>query len=69
MQHMDEIDIWRSAKLLIDQHGIFADDRARDRQFELFTKDDAAGFAVWGRIREAIRELQRIERRDGENVQ
>ena len=66
---MDEIDIWRAAKLLFDRHGIFAEDRARDRQFDMLSKGDAAGFAVWGRIRAAIGELHRVERPEGERIQ
>ncbi len=54
----DEIDIYRSAKLLIDQHGedapIFAAQQA-DRCLEA---GDLDGKAVWMRVIEAIDELQ-----------
>ncbi len=53
----DEIDIYRSAKLLIDQHGedapIFAAQQA-DRCLEA---GDLDGKAVWMRVIGAIKEL------------
>ena len=54
----DEIDIYRSAKLLIDQHGedapIFTAQQA-DRCLEA---GDLDGKAVWMRVIRAIEELQ-----------
>ena len=56
-----EIDIYRSAKLLIDQHGedapIFAAMQA-DKCLEAANLD---GKAVWMRVIAAIRELQQRE--------
>ncbi len=53
----DEIDIYRSAKLLIDQHGedapIFAAMQA-DKRMEA---GDIDGCAVWKRVIQAIKEL------------
>ncbi|MGH7119518.1 MAG: hypothetical protein ACREFP_11110 [Acetobacteraceae bacterium] len=66
---MDETEIWRAAKLLLDQYGIFAEDKARGRQLDLLSRNDSDGPAVWGRIRHAIGELQRAERREGKSVQ
>ncbi len=54
-----DLDIYRSAKLLIDQHG---EDAARDaamRADALLEAGDMEGRRVWLRIREAIKELQR----------
>ena len=57
----DDLDIYRSAKLLIDQHGedapIFAAQQA-DRCLET---GDLDGKAVWMRVIAAIRELQQRE--------
>ena len=66
---MDEIDIWRTAKLLVDQHGISADDLARERCIDLLAQHDMEGYAAWSQILAALGELQRTERRDGEAVQ
>ena len=58
-------DIFRAAKLLIDQHGEDAATRASLRADELLAERDTEGSAVWRRILEAIEELQ-CGRRDGE---
>jgi hypothetical protein len=62
---IDDPDIYRAAKLLIDRHGDDADIRAAERADELLDDGDIEGSAVWRRIIEAIEELQR-GRRDGE---
>ena len=63
---VDEIDIYRSAKLLIDQHGedapIFAAMQA-DKRAEA---GDREGRRVWLSIREAVEELQRTRPRGDE---
>ena len=50
-------DIWRAAKLLVDQHGADAPIRAAQRADELLAAGDMAGRAVWLRILEAVKEL------------
>jgi hypothetical protein len=62
---IEDPDIFRAAKLLIDRHGDDADIRAAERADELLDDGDIEGSAVWRRIIEAIEELQR-GRRDGE---
>ncbi len=62
---IDDPDIFRAAKLMIDQHGADAPIRAAQRADELLEEGDVDGAAVWRRILEAIEELQR-ERREGE---
>ena len=62
---IDDPDIFRAAKLLIDQHCGAAPIRAVERAEELADKGDLHGVAVWRRILEAIEELQR-GRREGE---
>ncbi len=62
---IDDPDIYRAAKLMIDQHGEDAAIRAAQRADELLDDGDVEGSAVWRRILEAIDELQR-GRREGE---
>jgi hypothetical protein len=62
---IDDPDILRAAKLLIDQQGEDAALRAAQRADELFKEGDVDGSAVWRRILAAIEELRR-GRRDGE---
>ena len=52
-----EIDIWRSAKLLVDQHGANAATVAAMRADELLDRGDVDGQAVWKRIMAAVEEL------------
>ena len=54
-----EIDIYRSAKLLIDQHGEDAARHAAIRADALLKAGNTEGRRVWLSIREAIKELQR----------
>ena len=49
-----EIDIWRSAKLLIDQHGDEAPIHAAMRVDELLEASDLDGYTVWKRVLRAI---------------
>jgi hypothetical protein len=55
---MNEIEIWRTAKLLVDQHGKYALLEAGKRVEALFTKGDRAGCGAWRRIAAAVRWLQ-----------
>jgi len=60
----DGLDIYRAAKLVIDQHG---DDAAlyASRRADLLLKDgDIEGAVIWRRITAAIEELQRQRRPD-----
>ena len=60
-----DLDIYRSAKLLIDQHGEAAARHAAMRADALLEAGDIEGRRVWLSIREAIKELQRTRpRRD-----
>ena len=51
-----DLDIWRSANLLVKQHAAGARDHAVERALQLKAKGDAAGHAVWLRIIAAIEE-------------
>jgi hypothetical protein len=64
---MTDPDIFRAAKLLIDQHGEDAALRAAHRADELLEEGDVNGSAVWGRILAAVKELRR-GRRDDESL-
>jgi hypothetical protein len=61
---IDDPDIYRAAKMLIDQHGEAAGDFAARRADGLMEEGDADGAIVWRRILEAIVELQRERRED-----
>ena len=56
---IDEPDIYRAAKILIDQHGEDAAERAERRASELWDEGDAEGTAVWRHILKAVDELTR----------
>ena len=56
-----DIDIWRAAKLLIDQHGNAAAIEAVKRADALAAQGDTAGKVMWLRILEAVEELQNTE--------
>ncbi len=64
----DDLDIYRSAKVLIDQHGEHAILEAAMRADELLDLGDLHGRRVWMAIRAAVRELQRERPADGEAI-
>ncbi len=64
---IDDPDIYRAAKLLIDQYGEKAADFASGRSEVLLEEGDVDGAMVWRRILEAIGELQRGPQ-DGESL-
>jgi hypothetical protein len=53
-------DIWRTANLLIGQHGADAEIIAARRADEMLERGDRDGQFVWHRIRQAIIELQAV---------
>lgn len=55
---LNQIDIYRSAKLLIDQHGEHADLEAMTKADAMIEAGDIDGQRVWMRILDAVRELQ-----------
>ena len=62
----DEADIWRAAKLLVDQHGAEAPIHAAMRADELLAEGDVEGQLVWKLILNAAHDLLRA--RDGDPV-
>jgi hypothetical protein len=55
---MDEMDVYRSAKLLIDQYGADALAHAGRRMQERLSRRHTEGAGIWRRVRKAIRDLQ-----------
>ena len=64
---INDPDLFRAAKLLIDKHGNDAAIRTAQRADGLLNGGDMGGGAVWRQILEAIEELTR-GRREGEAV-
>ncbi len=65
---VDDLDIYRSANELIEQHGVEALVHAALRADELAADGDMDGWAVWLRIVKAVKELLAKERPEGEKV-
>jgi len=61
-----EIDIWRSANLMVREHGEDAALEAAQRADAMLERGDMDGCAVWKRILKAIEELQREVPKSGE---
>jgi hypothetical protein len=61
-----DLDIWRTANLLLKQHGEKALEHAAGRAVDCAFADDKEGAGEWRRVIEAVRELQRRQRHDGE---
>jgi len=59
---LDDIDIFRTAKLLISQHGDDAPIQAAMKADAMLAKGDLDGQRVWKRVLTAIDELQSDER-------
>ncbi len=66
---MDDIDIYRVANLLIDQHGENAPLQAAAIADAMLEKGDLDGKLVWKAVLKAIEEIQRAEPADGEQLQ
>ncbi len=61
-QMTSDLDIFRSANLLIKQHGQDAPIHAAMRADAMLDKGDLDGAAAWKRILRAVEELQRVSR-------
>ena len=64
-----DLDIYRSANVLVKQHGEDAPIHAAMRADAMLDKGDLDGYAVWKRILRAVEELRSSERPDGATVQ
>ncbi len=63
-----DLDIWRSANLLVKHHGEDAPIEAAMRADAMLEAGDLDGLAVWKRILRAVEELQGTAPRPGEAV-
>ena len=63
-----DLDIYRSAQVLVKRHGQDAPIHAAMRADELLDKGDLDGYAVWKRILRAVEELQGTAPKPGEAV-
>jgi hypothetical protein len=65
---MDEIDIWRTAKILVDAHGENASLEAAMRADHALEDGLLDAVNVWMRVKGAVEEMQRAKPNDGEPV-
>ena len=63
-----DLDIYRSANLLVKQHGADAPIHAAMRADAMLEAGDLDGVATWRRILRAVEELQGTEPKPGEAV-
>ncbi len=63
-----DLDIYRSANVLVKQHGPDAPIHTAMRADAMLEAGDLDGYAVWKRILRAVEELQRVEPRPGGKV-
>jgi hypothetical protein len=65
---MNALDIWRSAQLLITQHGTDAELVAARRVDEAIAAGAPKSETIWKNVLAAVRDLQRKTPRNGEGV-
>ncbi len=63
-----DLDIYRTANVLVKRHGEDASIRAAMRADATLDKGDLDGYAVWQRILRAVEELVRKEPAKGERI-
>jgi len=63
-----DLDIYRTASVLIREHGGDADLEAAQRADAMLEKGCLDGLRVWRRVLAAVKEIQRREPREGEPV-
>jgi hypothetical protein len=63
---ISDLDIYRSANVLIREHGDGAGIEAAQRADDMLDQGDMDGLAVWKRILAAIEVIRRREPADGE---
>ncbi len=67
-QMIPDLDIYRSANLLVTSHGADAPIHAATRADAMLEKGDLDGYGVWKRILRAVEELQGTDPKPGEAV-
>jgi hypothetical protein len=65
---MEEIDIWRTAKILMDAHGDKAWLEAAQRADHAIEDGNTDAEAVWKRVLKAITELDRQKPAEGQGL-
>ena len=65
---VSDLDIYRSANVLVKRHGADAPIHAAMRADEMLEAGDLDGYAVWRRVLRAVEELQRAGPTEGERV-
>ncbi len=63
---VSDLDIYRSASVLIREHGEDAPIEAAMRADAMLESGDVDGYAVWKRIVKAVEEIHRTERKPGD---
>ncbi len=63
-----DLDVYRTASVLIRWHGEDADLQAAQRADAMLEKGSLDGQRVWRRVLAAVKEIQRQEAREGEAV-
>ncbi len=63
-----ELDVWRSANVLVKKHGKDAPIEAAMRADAMLEASDLDGYAVWRRILAAVKELLRKQPVRGDRV-
>ena len=66
---MEEIDLWRSAHLLIKEHATLAEVLAQGQIERMQASGDAEGEAIWRGIMQAIKDLRRTAREVSQALQ
>ena len=62
---VEEIDIWRAAKQMMDYYPEEPATHAARRADKALAEGDTEGFSVWCKITKAIEELARTKPKDG----
>lgn len=65
---ISELDIWRSAQVMLKRYGDDATVEATKRADEFLDTDNTSGVVIWRRILKAIEELQRRQPKEDEAV-
>ncbi len=63
---ISDLDIYRSAHVLLKQHGEDAPIHAAMEADKMLEKGDLDGYVVWKRIMRAVEEMMKKEPREGE---
>ncbi len=66
---ISDLDIYRSARVLVEHHGQDAPIQAAMRADAMLEKGDPGGYTVWKRVLRAAEELLSKERPPGVSVQ